>query len=705
MKFFPFMKRTRLATIALSCTLLAATGCESQSSPIETHESTQETISETIQSESSPADSSLTTESVVKDEEKPIPQEIEVPKEALETLDVYAEAIPNLPEDFVMGVDVSTIISEENSGVRYYDFEGNESDLLKVLADNGVNTIRVRVWNDPFDSNGNGYGGGNNDINTAIEIGKRATSYNMNLMVDFHYSDFWADPSKQMVPKAWTNMTIDEKEEAAYQYTYDCLKALVDENVSVSIVQIGNETTLGLAGETNWQGISRVMKGGSRAISDINSEYNISIQTAVHFTNPEVADNYKGFAENLEKFDVEYDIFATSYYPFWHGTLDNLTSILSYISEKYQKKVMVAEFSYAYTSVDGDSFGNTISRDSVAVLPYAISVQGQANCIQDIAQAVVNCGDLGIGIVYWEPAWIPVPGNTYEDRFALWEQYGSGWASSFSSEYDPKDAGLYYGGSAWDNQALFDFNGHPLASLKTFSYLRTGSSIPLSLEYIPDTDLSYGVGEDIILPDTVSGVLNSGNTIDVPVSWSSDADSIDNSKTGAYTFYGKATYEEQEMDAICFIHVRDINYVVNPSFEDSDLSMWSLENIDDVTDELFVSEKSVDAVDGNNSMHFYSAHDIDFTMEQEISDLAPGTYQYSMAIHGGDCSNQDMEIYAIADGVTYTAPCSVSSWQNVTFPSISGIVSSEGTITIGIRIKSGPGGWGNLDCFKLTIQK
>ena len=104
--------------------------------------------------------------------------------------DLYIKAIPDLDKDFALGMDVSSVIALEKAGVKYYDHDGKERDLFAILKENGVNYIRVRVWNDPFDANGNGYGGGNCDINTAVEIGKRATKQGMKLLVDFHYSDF-----------------------------------------------------------------------------------------------------------------------------------------------------------------------------------------------------------------------------------------------------------------------------------------------------------------------------------------------------------------------------------------------------------------------------------------------------------------------------------------------------------------------------------
>ena len=139
---------------------------------------------------------------------------------------LYVSKVDNLSEDFIMGMDASSVISLENAGVKYYNYNGEEQDVFKTLAESGINYIRVRVWNDPYDDEGNGYGGGNCDINTALAIGKRATKYGMKLLVNFHYSDFWADPAKQMVPKAWKGMDIDTKADALYQYTKDSLELL-----------------------------------------------------------------------------------------------------------------------------------------------------------------------------------------------------------------------------------------------------------------------------------------------------------------------------------------------------------------------------------------------------------------------------------------------------------------------------------------------
>lgn len=382
---------------------------------------------------------------------------------------VHVDKIDGLSPEFIRGVDISTVIAEEKSGVVYRDFDGNEQDIFKTLKESGINYVRVRVWNDPFDAEGNSYGGGGNDAATAAEIGKRAAEYGIKTMVDFHYSDFWADPSKQMVPKAWAGMDIDTKSEALYSFTKECLEMMINSGADIGMVQIGNETTGSMCGEYSWDNITKLMSAGSKAVREVDSE----ILVAVHFTNPEQSGKYEKYAKTLAENNVDYDVFASSYYSYWHGTLDNLTALLKKISEEYGKDVMVAEMSFAYTDEDGDNFTNTIG--STSNYNYPFSVQGQADGISDIIKAVHSIGEKGIGVCYWEPAWIPVPGNNYDDRFKLWEEFGSGWASSYAAGYDPKDAGAYYGGSSWDNQALFAHDGTALESLKTFGYVYTGT--------------------------------------------------------------------------------------------------------------------------------------------------------------------------------------------------------------------------------------
>ena len=338
--------------------------------------------------------------------------------------------------EFYVGSDISSLLEvEENGGIFYHNATSSE-DVLKILKDNGINSVRIRIWNDPVDENGISYGCGHNDLATAIQIGKRASDYGMRIFIDFHYSDFWADPSSQVVPKAWKNMTLPEKEQALYTYTKDSLQTLLDHNVNVTMVQIGNETISGLAGETEWENITALMSQGSKAVREIALENNREIMVAMHFTEYK---HFDWYASQLEMYQVDYDVFSASYYPYWHGSLDGLKTSLQNIIETYNKKVLIAEFAYPYNFTNQDDMSNNISFNSSLDFPYPVSKTGQAECILDIYKTATALGDDCLGLFYWEPAWISCPNSDYA-------------------------------GSPWENQALFDKEGKPLPGLSSFLF-------------------------------------------------------------------------------------------------------------------------------------------------------------------------------------------------------------------------------------------
>ena len=615
---------------------------------------------------------------------------------------IFVEKIEGLSENFIKGVDVSTLLSLEKSGVVFYDDKGNEQDLFDTLKRFGVNYVRLRVWNDPYNTDGYGYGGGNNDVDAAIVMGERATKAGLKILIDFHYSDFWADPAKQMAPKAWADMNLTQKSKALYEYTNISLTKMIDAGLDIGMVQLGNETTRGLAGETNWKNICELFHAGSKAVREVSTIYNKEMEIVIHFTNPEKEGQYSRFAMILENFEVDYDVFASSYYPYWHGTEENLTSVLTQIATTYQKKVMVAEISYAYSYEDYDNFANTISTESVIDKPYPITVQGQATAIRNIAAAVAKVGDLGIGIFYWEPAWIPVPGTSYDERLAIWEEYGSGWASSYATEYDPEDAGKYYGGSAWDNQALFDPSGNPLASLATFAYLASGATCEVRIDSIEESEVKVRIGDSITLPTKIMAFYNDGSKKEVNVTWADlDLTALSNAGVSETIHYGNVEGVDN-LRAMCKILVVEQNYVDNASFEDKDLSMWTITNINDTTSELYVEEKVSNAHSGNKSLHFYSERPVEFKVEQKIANLAPGYYNLSMKIQGGDAGNQNIYLYAIVEGHTYTAQTDIDGWRKFRTPILENLPVTENPIVIGAYVACEAKGWGTIDDFSLT---
>lgn len=551
-----------------------------------------------------------------------------------EEADIYVEPVANISDDFIRGMDASAVLAIENSGVTYYNYEGEEQDVFMTLAQSGVNYIRLRVWNDPYDENGNGYGGGNNDVATAIELGKRATKYGMKVCIDFHYSDFWADPKRQHAPKAWKGMSNEEKSDALYEFTIESLTKILDAGVNVGMVQIGNEINKGMSGEIGMPRVMNLLQSGSRAVREISKTYEKEIQIVVHYTNIVNNGEIDKIASSLSEFGLDYDIFALSYYPFWDGTNENMQTVSKIIQEKYGKEVVIAETSYCYTSKDGDGSGNSLIGIDDLVDGYPASVQGQASMIRDICAAANEVGVAGI--FYWEGTWIPV-GEATVDNSPIWEKFGSGWASSYAADYDPLEAGLYYGGSSWDNQAMFDFDGYPLASLNVFKYLKYGS-------------------KDVSLEND-----------DIP--------------------------EDQ---------INTANLVQNPSFEDTDTSMWKITYAGE-KDPTEYQVKPNDAYTGDTAFHFWSEDsDMEFSIEQELGGLEPGTYELSVYSQGGDISADSvLELYAITNGAEQNVPFMLTTyvdWQNPTIPEIK---VTDGTLTIGVRMKCNAKSWGTVDEFAL----
>lgn len=622
--------------------------------------------------------------------------------------DLYVAPVKGLSDDFVRGADVSSYLSEIESGVVYKDYEGNELDkegFFKFLAENGVSCIRIRVWNDPKGEDGKTYGGGHNDLDTAIEIGKLATSAGLGVMIDFHYSDFWADPTRQTAPKAWANATLEEKNQLLYDYTVDSLNAILDAGINVTYVQIGNEINNGLAGEKG-RSINELLKKGSEAVRTVSAARKPDIKVVVHYTEA-LTDKIFEACDSLKEDNVDYDILGLSFYTFWHGSAADLTERIKTVRKTYGIDVMVVETSYVYTDKDGDGQGNSVTEPSAIVsLDYQVSVQGQANEFRAIVNSVNEAG--GTGVFYWEPAWIPVgpysvdsenAAQQYESNFAIWEEHGSGWATKASAAYDP-EVKTYYGGSSWDNQAMFDFEGNPLESLKIFKYIYNGTTASVKIEKVNNTSIQSGIGQPLSLPEKVLAVTTDDETKEISVTWKDeDINSVDVNVAGTYEIGGTASADGKDYEVKCSVEILKINYVKNFGFEDEDMSAWT------------ISGNGVDRT-GDNNIHdgayclkFWDDKQVTFTAEQTLANIPAGTYEAGTFLQGGDAgAGSVFEFYVSVNGETQTVSSSVSGWLNWDEPKVTNIVVPEGAeIKIGVKVDATAGTWGAFDDFYFQL--
>ncbi|WP_238319620.1 glycosyl hydrolase 53 family protein, partial [Lactobacillus equicursoris] len=407
---------------------------------------------------------------------------------------VKVEKIPGMKDEMARGVDISTYQAMANAGVKFYDFDGKEADLFKVLADAGVNWVRLRLWNDPYNAEGLGYGGGNTDEETLIKTAQKAKQYGMKVLLDFHYSDFWADPQKQILPKAWKNLSQAELNKSISLYTQKVLTDLKDAGVSPSMVQIGNEITKGAFGITAgqrhngswselWQGndgklIASYLATAAKAVRKADS----SAKIAVQFESPDV-NKYRSLMTVLKNSGVDYDYLGTSYYPFWGSDSNNPSNLLKVeqmAQKEFGKRVVVMETSWLNNVNDSDGTGDNIG---YAPSDYAVGPQGQVDEVTALYKALV-AGN-GVGAFYWEPAQIAVRAgwNSWNYNKMMANVYGTGWASKYAIGYAPDDEMYWngketWGGSTWDNMTLFDDNGHPLQSLNVFKGMLNGYESP-----------------------------------------------------------------------------------------------------------------------------------------------------------------------------------------------------------------------------------
>lgn len=345
----------------------------------------------------------------------------------------------------VHGADMSGVEKNEALGAVYYGTDGTAGDPYALLAGAGVNLARLKVWVDPVD--------GYNTAEHVVAAARRAQAAGMAVMIDFHYSDTWADPGKQIIPAAWAGHSPEQLAQDVAEHTTEVLTALKNADVDVAYVQVGNEINPGMLlpyGQTwdvdpgdavttpQWDNLASFLSSGIAAVKDVYPQ----ARTILHLTN--INNGLGGltwwFDEVMAR-GVDPDVLGLSFYGYWHGTLGDLQSVSTGLVDRYGKDVMVVETAYPFTlEDDSPAWENIITSPSQLIAGYPATPEGQAQWIHDVGTVVEALpGGHGLGVVAWEPAWTAVAGN--------------GW-----DETDPSS------GNAWENQAVFDFDGRLLAT-------------------------------------------------------------------------------------------------------------------------------------------------------------------------------------------------------------------------------------------------
>ena len=373
----------------------------------------------------------------------------------------------------VRGVDISMLETVEAAGGTF-QVNGTAQDLLPLLKAQGVNLVRLRLWVDPKSSSNEVYGGGDSDLARVIRLAKRAKAQDMAFMLDLHYSDFWTDPAKQYKPKAWANLSTDELVAQVQSYTQDVVTQLITAGVAPDYVQIGNEINSGMLWPTgkNWAAsgetvggfdvLARLLSAGVTGLRTAETAGGVTTpaKTILHLAEGGKNSTFRWWFDEITQRNVPFDIIGLSYYPYWHGPLSDLQTNMDDMVSRYSKPVMVVETAYAFTLENGDSLGNNFgSATDVTNGGYPATPAGQQQFLQDLKTRIAAVpNEQGLGFVYWEPDWLPVNDAT--------------WTTDAGMLYIPSSCPTLAScsvGNAWENQALFDFNGDALPALAEFA--------------------------------------------------------------------------------------------------------------------------------------------------------------------------------------------------------------------------------------------
>jgi arabinogalactan endo-1,4-beta-galactosidase len=327
----------------------------------------------------------------------------------------------------MLGADVSSAQRTQDLGGKYFDAGGVARDPLDILKSIGVNYVRLRTWNNPA----SGY----NNKAKVLAYAKVVKAKGLRLMIDFHYSDTWADPGKQFKPAAWASHGISQLQTDVYNYTFDVCSSLKAQGTTPDSVQIGNEINVGMLWNdgkvinNNFANLGLLLKAGYKATKDCNA----GTQVIIHTADADSDANARWFYDGITAQGVTWDITGLSYYCFWHGSLSNLSSVITDVRARYGKPVVIAETAYPFTAANADGQANAVS-SSQPCSGFPATWDGQASEFTAVQNTARSAGALGV--FYWEPTWYAISGN--------------GW--------DP--ANINGTGDEWDNMAVFNWTGN-----------------------------------------------------------------------------------------------------------------------------------------------------------------------------------------------------------------------------------------------------
>lgn len=365
-----------------------------------------------------------------------------------------------------LGIDVSTYFEELSHGAKYTD-NGRQVDPLDLFRLNGVDLMRIRLWVNPYSENGEPYLAGTCDLDNFLNLADLAQKKGYGIMLDFHYSDFWCDPAKQFIPKSWRGLSLEQLAQKVYSYTREVLEISAKHGIYIKYIQVGNEITNGMLwpvgklnrsgtanDEREYENLCRLFSAGAKACREICP----SAKIVLHLERSYDQAVYNEVLGNMQKRNVDYDVIGMSYYPYWHGTFEQLFANVENC-KKFGKEIAIVETGYAFTVEDyvKNEHGAAHLVVNVSdVLPgsfaekYPLNPDGQKKFVRDLLSGAEQHGISSI--FWWEPLWLPGDGIC--------------WASKAGQNYIGETGKSTR--NEWANQCLFDYEGNKLPAFDEF---------------------------------------------------------------------------------------------------------------------------------------------------------------------------------------------------------------------------------------------
>ena len=361
-------------------------------------------------------------------------------------------------QTFYFGNDLSYVNQMEDCGAVYKE-KNNAKDVYEIFADHGTNLVRVRLWIDPSWWQGPlvqpaGVKPWYNDLEDVKETIFRSKNAGMQVMLGIHYSDFWADPGRQLIPRAWVNAAYDLNalKDTVYNYTFHLLSELESEGLMPEFIKVGNENNPGILKHipeengyeikatvsSSWSRHAALFNSAIQAIRDISSTTEVQPKIAIHFTG-NLSDHKWMFQNLINNGVTDFDIMGISYYYAWHkGSISDLESTIRSLKQTFtQYDVMVVETGYLWSTQNFDPLGNIINIPDPDYLP--VIPEKQLEYMIDYTRAVMKGG--GIGVIFWEPAWVSTPCRT---------PWGTGSSHDHVVFFDPVNTNfMENGGGMW----------------------------------------------------------------------------------------------------------------------------------------------------------------------------------------------------------------------------------------------------------------